>query len=162
MANEERQMDGSKQIIVFSLGMQRYGIPLTAVECVVRMVEVTPLPDIPTFIRGVINVHGEIMPVIDLRRRFGLPERTARLQDQLLITRWTKRSLALMADMVSDVYYFPELTLTPVDDIFPGLPLLAGVAKLPDGMILIHDLDKLLSTQDKNTLDEAMGQLEGT
>jgi purine-binding chemotaxis protein CheW len=158
MAGGERQMDMSNQIVVFTLGMQRYGIPLSEVERVVRMVEVTPLPDTPPFIRGVINVKGEIMPVIDLRRRFGLPERATQLQDQLLITRCLKRSFALMADMVSDVCDSPERTLTPVDDIFPGLQLLVGVAKLSDGMILIHDLNKLLSPHDENTLDEAMGQ----
>jgi purine-binding chemotaxis protein CheW len=151
-------MDGPGQVVVFTLGMQRYGVPLTAVERVVRMVEVIPLPDAPPFIRGVINVQGVIMPVIDLRRRFGLPERAVQLHDQLVIARCAKRSFALMADMVSDVYNCPEQTLTPVNDIVPGLPVLVGVAKLPDGMILIHDLDKLLSPQDENTLDDAMRQ----
>lgn len=151
-------MNGLDRIVVFNLDMQRYGIPLTVVERVVRMVEVTPLPDAPPFIRGVINVQGEVMPVIDLRQRLGLPARTVELRDQLIITGSAGRNYALMADCVSDVCDCPECALTGADDIFPDLPLLSGVVKLPDGMILLHDLDKLLPPHDRKTLDAIMQQ----
>lgn len=146
------------RIVVFNLDVQRYGIPLTAVARVVRMVEITPLPSMPPLLRGVINVQGEIMPVIDLRRRFGLPERTIDLSDQLIITRCAERNCALMADCVSEVCDCPECLLTGAADIFPDLALLAGVAKFPDGMILLHDLDQLLTPHDRKALDAIMQQ----
>jgi purine-binding chemotaxis protein CheW len=148
-------MIGADRIVVFTVGRLRCGISLAAVERVVRMVEITPLPEAPPFIRGVINVQGEVTPVIDLRRRFGLPERAVELRDQLIITSSAQRNYALMADAVSDVCDCPECDLTGADDIFPDLPFL-GVAKLPDGMVLLHDLDKLLSPHDMQALDDTL------
>lgn len=124
------------------------------------MVEITPLPGEPEFVRGVINVQGEIMPVIDLRKRFGLAPRPVRLGDQLIITRFSSKYFALMADAAEEVRECEGRELTEAADILPGLPFLTGVAKLPDGMILIHDPAKLLSLAEHQALDEAVGQVE--
>jgi len=87
-------MSRADQIVIFTLNEQRYGIPLGVVERVVRMVEITRLPSGPEFIQGVINVQGEIMPVLNLRRRFNLVERPVELSDQLIIIRCAARSFA--------------------------------------------------------------------
>jgi len=74
-----------KDIIIFSLDEPRYALPLSLVERVVRIVEITPLPKAPDIVMGVINMHGQILPVINVRRRFNLPEREIRLEDQLIM-----------------------------------------------------------------------------
>lgn len=147
-----------RQIVVFTIEALRYGIPLAAVDRVVRMVEITPLPAGPEFIHGVINVQGEIMPVLNLRRRFGLPEQPLELSDQLIITRFAGRCYALVADTVSEVHLFQVREVAEAAAILPGLPFLSGVAKLPDGMILIHDPEKLLSPRELLKVDKAVKQ----
>ncbi len=142
------------KILIFTLNEQRYAIPLGVVEMVVRMVAITPLPGGPEFIDGVINVHGKIIPVLNLRCRFGLPGRPAGFNDQLIILRCATRSFALIADMACDVWDCTEQMQTETAEIIPDLPLLTAVVKLPDGLILLQDPEALLSPGESFAIDE--------
>lgn len=143
-------------IVVFILDDQRYGLALSAVERVVRVVDVTPLPKAPDIVSGVINVQGRIIPVVNVRRRFRLAEREAALSDQFIIARTSRRPVALVVDSVTGVLECPEGETIPPDAIVPGLEYVAGVVKLSDGMVLIHDLDRFLSLDEERVLHEAM------
>jgi purine-binding chemotaxis protein CheW len=146
------------QLVVFTLNDQRYGLPLSAVERVVRMVAVTLLPKAPQIVLGVVNVQGRVVPVVDLRRRFRLPERDFALADQLLIARTARRPVALAADAVTGVLEYSAREAVGAQDIVPGIEYVEGVVKLPDGLVLIHDLDKFLSLDEARALDEAINQ----
>jgi len=148
----------SDQILIFTLNEQRYGIPLAVVERVVMVVDITRLPAGPDFIHGVINVQGKILPVLDLRCRFGLPERPPRLSDQLIILRCATRSFALMVDSVCDVRDCTGQMRTEGGEIIPDLPFLAAVVKLPDGLILLQDPDVLLSPGESIAIDELIAR----
>jgi purine-binding chemotaxis protein CheW len=148
----------SDQILIFTLNEQRYGIPLRVVERVVMMVDITPLPAGPDFIHGVINVRGNILPVLDLRCRFSLPQRPLRLSDQLIILRCATRGFALMVDAVCDVRDCTEQMQTEGTEIIPDLPFLAAVVKLPDGLILLQDPDVLLSSGESIAIEELIAQ----
>ena len=147
-----------EEIIVFTLGGHCYGITLAAVERVVRMVEITPLQGAPVFVSGVINVRGEIVPVVDLRLRLGLPARPVELGDQLLLIRCAGRSMALTADTTQGVRSYRQEEMTEMDDILSDLPFLSGIAKLADSLILIHDLEQLLSPHEAQTIVAAMAR----
>jgi len=147
-------MAKQNQILIFSLNGQRYGIPLGVVEMVVRMVAITPLSGGPEFIDGVINVHGKIIPVLNLRCRFGLPGRPAGLSDQLIILRCATRSFALIADIACDVMDCTEQMQAEAAEIIPDLPFLTAVVKLPDGLILLQDPEALLSPGESIAIDE--------
>ena len=87
-----------QHLVVIALDQQRYALRLAAVERVVRMVEVTALPAAPLAISGMVNVQGRVVPVYDLRRRFGLPKREVTLADHFIVARTARRSVALIAD----------------------------------------------------------------
>jgi purine-binding chemotaxis protein CheW len=145
-----------EQLVVFTLDDQRYAVQLCAVERAVRMVEITPLPRAPEIVLGVINHQGHIVPVLNVRRRFRLPERHAGAEDQLLIARTARRTVGLVVDAVSGVMdHAPRETVAPTT-IVPGLEYVTGVAKLPDGMLFIHDLDGFLSLDEEETLATAV------
>lgn len=144
------------QIIIFTLDDQHYGLPLSAVERVVRMVDITPLPKAPDNVLGIINVQGRIIPVINMRRRFRLPEWELALTDQLIIAHTARRPVALVADAVTDVHEYAEQEAVAAQDILPGVEYVAGVVKLENGLILIHDLDKFLSLEEDAQLDHAL------
>src|SRR5204862_2893560 len=118
---------------------------LSAVERIVRMVEITPLPQAPPIILGVINVQGQIVPVVNARRRFRLPDREITLEDHLLIARTSRRPVALVADVVVGVVQSLGAQMIEADKVLPGLDYMEGVQKLPDGRVVIHDLDSFLS-----------------
>jgi len=94
-------------IVVFALEEPRYALLLSAVERVVRAVEITPLPKAPEIVLGIINAQGRIIPVIDVRQRFRMPTREMKLDDRLIIARTSRRQVALVVDSVTS---FRELT----------------------------------------------------
>lgn len=149
--------DSLGQIVVFSLDRRRYGLGLSAVERVVRMVDITPLPQAPALVLGVINVQDRVIPVVNPRRRFRLPERNFELSDQLVIARTARRAVALVVDTVSDVLEYSLEEAVRAHDIVPGMGHVEGVVKLSDGLVLIHDLDRFLSLEEEQALDAAMG-----
>jgi purine-binding chemotaxis protein CheW len=145
-------MAPAHQLVVFAMDEQRYALQLAAVDRVVRMVEVTPLPQAPQIVLGVINAQGRIIPVVDIRRRFRLPARDIHLSDHLLIARTARRTVALALDAVTGIVEGSAQAVITAEEILPGLEYVEGVIKLEDGLILIHDLDTLLSLEEEQTL----------
>lgn len=154
-------MDNIEQLLVFTLDDQYYALRLEAVERVVRAVEITPLPDAPEVVRGIINVQGRIVPVIDLRRCFHFPERQIRLSDQFVISSASQRAVAFAVDAVHGVVRCSGEAVVPVAEILPGAGAVEGVMKLMDGMVLIPDIDKVLSPDEETQLDQGLTELGG-
>ena len=134
-----------KQFVIFALDGQRYALDLSVVEKVIRVVEVTPLPDAPENILGVINLHGWVIPALDVRKLFHLPEKGPELSDQMIITRSTHFGAALPVDEVASVVECDAQNITVSDEIFPGIVSVKGAAKLNGSIIFIYDLDRFLT-----------------
>jgi purine-binding chemotaxis protein CheW len=149
-------MKKSDFLIVFTLDKQRYALPLHAANRVERMVAITPLPNAPDIILGVVNFQGKVIPVINMRRRFGLPERELALTDQLVVACTVRRPVALVADAVLDVITCAAQNLIASEDILAKVEYVDGVVKLADGLIFIHDLDKFLSLDEESQLDRVL------
>jgi purine-binding chemotaxis protein CheW len=144
------------QLVLFALDEQRFALALDSVERALRVVEVTPLPSAPPIVLGIINVQGDVVPVYDLRRRFGLLKREINLTDQLMIATTSRQTVALVVDSVSGVLEITEEEITPAENILPEIEYVQGVVKLQDGLVLIHDLDQFLSVDEQRTLDKAL------
>jgi purine-binding chemotaxis protein CheW len=138
------------------LSGQRFGLPLSAVDRIVPVVDIVPLPKAPDIVLGVVNVQGRIIPVVDPRKRFRLPERAIVLTDRLVIARTSRRPVALVVDAVDGVRDIAEREAVPAIDVLPNAAYVEGVVKQKDGLILIHDLDKFLSLEEETVLDRAM------
>ena len=147
------------RLVNFNLDDQKYALFLSAVIRIIRAVEITGLPKAPEIVLGVINMHGLIISVFDIRKRFQLPQREMQLGDQLIIASTSKRTVALLVDSVSDVIDIPEEKIIAGEKILPGLEYVEGVVKTEDGMILIHDLEQFLSLQEEKALHEALEEL---
>lgn len=150
---------GNQQLVIFSLNERLYALYLSAVERVVRAVEITPLPGAPEIVLGAVNVQGKIIPIFDIRKRFRLPEREISLGDHLLIARTSRRMVGLVADAVSGILERTDHEIVAADAIVPGLEYLAGVLKLEGDIILIHDLDRFLSIEEEKTVGQAMKRI---
>ncbi len=150
-------MEGeSNQLIVFTLDEQRYALHLSAVERVFRVVEITPLPKAPEIVLGVINIQGRMIPLLNIRRRFRLPERDMTPSDQLILASTGTQAVALVVDAVNAVVERSKEEVIAADSILPDLEYVKGVAKLEDGLILIHDLGQFLSLEEEKTLNGAL------
>lgn len=146
-------MNSAHQYILFSLDEGQYAIQLSAVSRVVRAVEVTPLPEGPETILGVINVGGLIVPAVNLRKIFGLPQREIDLNDQFIIANTSHRKVALAVDKVTEVVESLDKKIVKSEEILPQLTYVEALSKLKGVIILILDLDRLLSLDEDNTPD---------
>lgn len=151
-------MPETMQLVVFTLDGQRYGLSLSHVERVVRAVEILPLPAAPEIVLGIINLGGQVVPVVNTRKRFQLPEKEIGLDDHIVIAKTTRRTVALLADSASALVEVPMSDVVQASHILPRIDYIDGVAKLDNGMILIHDLDRFLSLKEEQELDAAVTQ----
>lgn len=143
-------------LIVFSLTDRRFGVEVSRVERVIRAVEITPVPNAPAVVLGVIHDQDEVVPVMDVRRRFALATRPVSPDDQLLIARSRGRRVALLVDSVEGIIAPPLIDSSALTDDLTRSDVVSGVVRLSDGLLLIHDVDAFLSRDEEERLDQAM------
>lgn len=143
-------------LIIGLLDTQRYALRLAVVERIVRAVAVTPLPRAPEIVHGVVDVEGVVMPVVNLRKRLGLPEKSITPEDRFIVARTQRRPVILVLDTVQAIVELPTEQIMTADQILPQARYLVGVVKFPDGMIFIHDLDQFLSLEEEHALSQAL------
>ena len=154
-------METAILLLVFDLYERRYALPLRQVERVFRAVDVTPLPEAPAIVMGVVDVHGEILPVFNMRSALGFAEREIALDDQLLVARAAHRTVALAVDKTHGVVECPADAVVMAESILPRSQQFDGIVQLPDGLALIHDLNRFLSLEEDRILEMAMAGQEG-
>jgi len=146
----------TREILVFEIEGQKYGLPTADVREVVRAVTITPLPSAPAVIEGVVNVRGQVLPVLDMRARFRLPARPLDPSDHFIVASAGARGVILHVDGATHLALLDEDSIQPSPTLGPSATYVAGVAKLEDGMVLIHDLATFLSAAEAASLDEAL------
>lgn len=144
------------EVLVFEVGGQRYALRSIEVRELVRCVTVSPLPRAPAIIEGIINVRGAVVPVLDLRTRFRLPPKPAAHTDHLILASAGPRLVALRVDRALGLVRLEAGEVEDAKAVVPGADYLVAVAKLPDGLVLIHDLRTFLSQAEATTLDDAL------
>lgn len=149
-------MSADTQLLVFLIDGQRYAVPLGVVQRVVRAAEITPLPQAPPIVLGMLDVAGSVLPVLNVRSRFRLPEREIRPTDQFLIAHAGQRVVALAIDAAAEVLDLSPAQIVAAPAVAPGLEHIQGVARMQDGLVLIHNLETFLSLNEAAALDRAM------
>jgi purine-binding chemotaxis protein CheW len=144
------------ELLVFEVGGQRYGLPAADVRELFRAVTLTPLPRAPAIVEGVINVRGELVPVLDIRGRFRLPAKPPEPSDHLIVARAGDRLVALRVDRAVELTRLEPAALERAEAVVPGVAYVAQMAKLPDGLLLVHDLKTFLSHAEASELAEAL------
>lgn len=139
--------------VVFRLGGQRYAVAAGLVEEIVRVVAGARLPAPPPLVESVIDFHGRLVPVLDVRARFGLSPKAVELSDRLIVARAGARTVALRVDDVDEV---ASLISDSPESVAPVLPHVAGLARTPEGIVVIHDLAAFLSAAEGDAVDAAL------
>jgi len=152
------RMNEEIQFLTFCLDDRFYAIRLSQIERVVRSVDATPLPQAPAMVLGVISYHGEIVPLLNTRKRLGCPEKDVRLDDQFIIARTSRRLVALVVDGVRNIIEHTPEEIVSAKKIFHQLEQIEGVIQFDDGLILIHDLNQFLSLNDEQELEQALAR----
>jgi purine-binding chemotaxis protein CheW len=141
--------------VVFRLDGERFALPLDHVEIVLRMVSFTPVPDAPPWVIGVIDLHGRVIPVTDLRRRLGRPAKAPYLNDRLLVISLAKRTVAVVVDEVTEVLELPVSKVETPPDPLCDSRYLRAVVRREDGLILILDSASLFPAAEGCKIQDA-------
>lgn len=142
--------------LVFEVAGQRFALDLPVVQELARAVSVVPLPRAPAVVEGVIDVRGTLVPVLDLRGRFGLPASPLRPSDHLVLARAADRLVALRCDRAEGIVSLPAGEVEDARRAVPEAGYVAGVVRLPDGLVLVHDLRTFLSGAEGAALDDSL------
>src|ERR1700752_5202053 len=120
----------TREVLIFELGSQRYGLPTADVRELVRAVTITPLPEAPAFIEGVVNVRGRILPVLDIRVRFHLPAKALEPTDHFIVASAGARGVILRVDRATHLAQVDETSVQSARDLGPNGTYVSGGAKL--------------------------------
>jgi purine-binding chemotaxis protein CheW len=147
-------MDNFFKFISFTLDKQHYGLPISIVNKVLPIAEITSLPKYPPFILGVINIHGNILPVIDIRYLLGLPQKEVNLLDRLIIINMASQNFMLIIDSVTAISKCLRSDIIPADQAagHQKEPI-SGILKQNKNLIFILDIEKLLSQNDLQIIE---------
>ena len=141
-------MNRDLHIVGFQVGRETYGVPIASLHEIVRVTEITAVPDSPSYIEGVINLRGKIVSVIDLRKRFGEKQIVANKKNRILVVESNGRLTGLIVDSASDVLKIPAEDVEAPPAVFQegGLNCVTGLGKYKKRLIVLLDINKLLQS----------------
>ncbi|MBI2300827.1 MAG: chemotaxis protein CheW [Armatimonadetes bacterium] len=143
------------RLVVFALEDRRYGLRLEAVEQIVRAAAVTPVPHAPRGLLGLLDLHGRVLPVLDLRSRLGLPPRDLRPADRFIVAHTRQRVVVLVVDEIVGLTDVSDQVMVDTAAILPGLEV-EGAVSQGEGVVLIYNLEAILPEHDETELAEAL------
>src|SRR5215813_12375466 len=149
-------MEKDLQVVGFRIGNETYGVRIAAVREIVRVPEITSVPSAPEAIEGVINLRGKIIPVMDLRKRFGQTEITHDKKNRILVVELENKLVGLIVNAASEVLKIPPSEVEPPGTVFAEgeSSYVTGVGKLKGRLIILLDISKLLHRSEFKRLEE--------
>ena len=145
------------QMVTFKIGEEEFGVDILRVQEIIRIMEITRVPKAPHFVEGVINLRGRVIPIIDLRRRFGLTAREHDKDTRIIVIEINKMIVGFVVDAVHEVLRIPADTVEPPPPAVMGgvdSEYIKGVGKLDDRLLILLDLDRLLSQEEQMELEQ--------
>jgi purine-binding chemotaxis protein CheW len=157
VAAASRAVGDEFQLVVFELGEERYGLDIDTVYEIIRHQPVTAVPQAPSFVEGVINLRGRIIPVVDLRRRFGMPQGELTKASRIVVCQAAGTRVGLVVDGVSEVLMVSSEAVEQTPEVASGYDTqyLRGIAKLGERLVILLDLAGLFGEVDAAALAAA-------
>ena len=157
MKEKREQQEETTQIIIFKLGEEEFGVNILQVREVKNWTEGTRVPKAPHFVEGIINLRGEIIPIVDLRARFGLTLPEVGLNSRVIIVEVGEALVGMLFDAVVEVLRVPVSAIETAPTITKGVDsyFLAGVVNISDRLIVLLNLERTLSPEEEQELSEA-------
>ena len=152
------EVAGTMQLVSFHLADEMFGIEITRVREIILMCEITRVPQTPHYVEGLINLRSTVIPVIDLRARFGLPGGEVTGESRIMVVNVGNKTVGITVDAVDEVLRISEDQIAPAPPTVAGLgnEYLDGLVKQDDRLLILLDIDKLLGEEDHEALDSAM------
>jgi purine-binding chemotaxis protein CheW len=148
--NAFSEVHGTMQLVSFKLAKELYGIEITKVREIILITDITRIPETPDFLKGLINLRSTVIPVIDLRVRFGLPEAELSDESRIMVLQARGRTIGIVVDAVSEVLRVKHDQIAPPPPTVAGLgrDYLSGLVKLDDRLLILLDIDEIFGEEE--------------
>lgn len=149
-------MDKDLQVVGFRIARETFGLPISMVREIVRVPEITSVPNAPDYIEGVINLRGRIIPVVDLRKRFGQTSIETNKKNRIVVVELGLRAFGLIVNSASEVMRIPPSEIEEPNNVFQEgeLDFVTGVGKLQGRLVILLDVSKILKRGELNQIDK--------
>jgi purine-binding chemotaxis protein CheW len=151
------------QFLTFALGQEEYGVEILKIQEIKGFSAVTPLPNAPAYVKGVLNLRGTIVPIVDLRKKFGMPEEAYTAFTVIVVVQVQGKTLGFVVDAVSDVLTVQSDAIQPTPDIHGQIDttFLTGLAPTGESgekLVILLNIDKVLTASEAVAASEAAGR----
>jgi len=152
------------QLVIFQLTDEEYAIPIIQVHEIIKPTDVTRIPGMPDFVEGVINLRGKVIPIIDIRKRFRLQQKKADEETRVIVVDVGEHTVGLIVDSVTEVLRLSLESIDPVPTTIAKISseYLRGIGKLKERLLIILDVEKMLTELEKISLEKAKEKLAET
>jgi purine-binding chemotaxis protein CheW len=146
------------QLVSFTIGQEEFGLDIQCIQEINRMVDITRVPNAPDFVTGVINLRGKVIPIIDLRKRFGFPPKESDKNTRIIVVELGDIVVGFVVDTVHEVIRIPKSITEPPPPIIAGIgsEFIISVAKLENRLLILLDLERLLRDKEKQQLESTI------
>ena len=155
-ASDEKEQRQEVQLACFKVGPELYALDIMRIKEIIRPQKLTPIPKAPSFIEGVINLRGVVIPVADLRKRFDQPISEENRKSRIVVCSLSGKIIGLLVDEVTEVKRYGRKDIAPAPQFIKGpqADYFLGVARRDDDLIMLIDLEKVLSSEEKIELQK--------
>jgi purine-binding chemotaxis protein CheW len=151
----QAESNGTMQLVSFRLAQEEYGIEITKVQEIILMGEITRVPQTPPYIKGLINLRSTVIPIVDLRCRFGLSEQETGDETRIMVVNVAGKTIGIIVDAVSEVLRISHEQIAPPPPTVAGLgrEYLTGLVRLENRLLILLDIDKILDEEQTAAVD---------
>lgn len=155
LAEKKSELEELLQLVSFRIGSEEFGIDILLVQEINRMLKITRVPNAPSFVDGVVNLRGRIIPVIDLRSRLKMSRKEHDKNTRIIVVEINSITTGFVVDEVNEVLRIPRTITEPPPSMIAGIDsdYITAVGKLEDRILILLDLEKVLSVNDKKELE---------
>ncbi|MBA4383523.1 MAG: chemotaxis protein CheW [Anaerolinea sp.] len=141
-----------KQLVIFELGAENFGIDIASVEGINKMLDITKIPQAPSFLLGITNLRGSVLPVIDLQMRFGMKSQEQTSETRIVVANLDGIKIGMVVSAVSEVLTIDDKVIEPPPPMVSNInsEYITGVAKIDKRLVILLDLSKVLTLDEKN------------
>jgi purine-binding chemotaxis protein CheW len=149
-------MEKELQLVGFRIGRETFGLPISMVREIIRVPDITSVPNAPHYIEGVINLRGRIIPIVDLRKRFGDKSAEANKKNRIVVVEMQNRAIGLIVNAASEVLRIPPAEIEAPHNVFQEgeMDYITGVGKLNGRLVILLDLNRILQRGELRHLEE--------
>ncbi|MBX3395211.1 MAG: chemotaxis protein CheW [Phycisphaerae bacterium] len=151
---------GTTQIVGFRIGNEEYGVDIMRVQEIILLGHITKMPEVPDYIRGLINLRGHVIPIVDLRTRFGLPRGQSDEHTRIIVVNVGDKTMGIVVDAVNEVLRIGAEQLEPAPSSIAGIDhaYIKGLIKFESKLLILLDIHAILTREDDAQIDKAAGK----